>query len=114
MKFQWLVLLALLFAVMIAIFAVVNVETVPVDYVFGQAEWPLILVILVSAVMGFLLSGTVAIVKIYSLQRKVNALQKEMTVKETLIATQQNEIAEYQKAGVIPDAMIVTDEKREE
>ena len=114
MKFQWLVLLALLFAVLIAIFAVVNVETVPVDYVFGQAEWPLILVILVSAVLGFLLSGTVAIVKIYSLQRKVNALQKEMTVKETLIATQQNEIAEYQKAGVIPDAMIVTDEKREE
>lgn len=114
MKFQWLVLLALLFAVLIAIFAVVNVETVPVDYVFGQAEWPLILVILVSAVLGFLLSGTVAIVRMYSLQRKVNALQKEMTVKETLIATQQNEIAEYQKAGVIPEPMIVTDEKREE
>jgi lipopolysaccharide assembly protein A len=114
MKFQWLVLLALLFAVLIAIFAVVNVETVPVDYVFGQAEWPLILVILVSAVLGFLLSGTVAIVRMYSLQRKVNALQKEMTVKETLIATQQNEIAEYQKAGVIPEPMIVTDEKRVE
>jgi lipopolysaccharide assembly protein A len=67
MKFQWLVLLALLFAVLIAIFAVVNVETVPVDYVFGQAEWPLILVILVSAVLGFLLSGTVATVRMSSL-----------------------------------------------
>lgn len=113
MKFQWLVLIALLFAVLIAVFAVVNVDTVPVNYVFGQAEWPLILVILVSALLGFLLSGTVAFVRMYSLQRKVKALQKEMTVKETLIATQQNEIAEYQNADVTPEPMVVTDEKRD-
>lgn len=31
MKFQWLVLLAFLFAVMITVFAVVNVDPVPVN-----------------------------------------------------------------------------------
>lgn len=112
---QWLLLLALIFAVIIAAFAVVNVDAVPVNYIFGETEWPLILVILASALMGFLLSGVVAIARGYSLQRKVKALQKEMAVKETLIATQQNEIAAYQKAGVIPDAQIVTsDELRTE
>lgn len=108
MKMQWLLLIALIFAVIIAAFAVVNVDAVPVNYIFGEAEFPLILVILASALLGFLLSGVVALARGYSLQRKVKSLQKEMAVKESLIATQQNEIAEYQKAGVVPDAQVVT------
>ena len=83
MKFQWLVLLAFLFAVLITIFAVINVDAVQVNYVFGQAEWPLILVILFSAVLGFLLSATVALVKIFSLQKNIRALQKGKVGKES-------------------------------
>ncbi|WP_211653332.1 LapA family protein [Planococcus alpniumensis] len=81
MKLQWLVLLAFLFAVLITIFAVVNVDTVPVNFVFGTADWPLILVILASALMGFLLSGSVALAKIYSLQKDKKAAQKGKPVK---------------------------------
>lgn len=110
MKYQWLVLLGLIFAVIIAVFAVVNVDDVPVNYVFGEAQWPLILVILASALLGFLLSGIVGIIRTYTLQRKVKALQKEMAVKESLIASQQNEIAEYRKVDVQPEAMVVTDD----
>lgn len=111
MKIQWLLLIALIFAVIIAAFAVVNVDAVPVNYIFGEAEFPLILVILASALLGFLLSGVVALARGYTLQRKVKSLQKEMAVKESLIATQQNEIAEYQKAGVTPDAQVVTSDE---
>lgn len=82
MKFQWLVVLAFLFAVLIIIFSVVNVDAVPVNFVIGKAEWPLVLVILASALMGFLLSGTVALVKIFSLQKQIRALQKGKPVKE--------------------------------
>lgn len=112
MKVQWLLLLGLVFAIIIAIFAVLNVDNVPVNYGFGEAEWPLILVILVAALLGFLLSGIIAMTRTYHLNRKVKTLQKEVAVKESLIATQQNEIAEYQKAGVTPEAMIVTGEER--
>ncbi|HSP21770.1 MAG TPA: lipopolysaccharide assembly protein LapA domain-containing protein [Planococcus sp. (in: firmicutes)] len=111
MKLQWLILLGLIFAVIIALFAVVNVDPVPVNYMFGEAQWPLILVILVSALLGVMLSSTLAIIRNFSLKHKVNALQKEMAVKESLIATQQNEIAEYQKLDVQPEAMIVTSER---
>ncbi|MEZ0481148.1 lipopolysaccharide assembly LapA domain-containing protein [Planococcus sp. SSTMD024] len=82
MKLQWLVLLAFVFAVLITIFAVVNVDTVPVNFVFGTADWPLILVILASALMGFLLSGSVALAKIYSLQKDMKAMQKGKPVKQ--------------------------------
>ncbi|MET1013457.1 MAG: lipopolysaccharide assembly protein LapA domain-containing protein [Paenisporosarcina sp.] len=97
MKFQWSLLIGLIFAVIIAVFAVVNVDTVPVNYVFGNAEWPLILVILGSALLGALLSGSVAIFRSFVLQRRVKQLEKEVTSKESLIATQQNEISTLQK-----------------
>ena len=97
MRFQWSLLIGLIFAVIIAVFAVVNVETVPVNYVFGNAEWPLILVILGSALLGALLSGSVAIFRSFVLQRRVKHLEKEVTSKESLIATQQNEISTLQK-----------------
>jgi len=97
MKFQWSLLIALIFAVIVAIFAVVNVEDVPVNYVFGTAQWPLILVILVSALLGALVSGSVAIFRSFVLQRHVKQLEKDNTAKESLIATQQNEISALHK-----------------
>ena len=97
MKFQWSLLLALIFAILVAVFAVVNVEDVPVNYFFGTAQWPLILVILVSALLGALVSGSVAIFRSFVLQRRVKQLEKDNTAKESIIATQQNEISALQK-----------------
>lgn len=97
MKFQWSLLIGLVLAVIVAIFAVVNVDSVPVNYVFGSADWPLILVILGSALLGAFISGSVAIFRSFVLQRRVNHLEKEIALKESLIATQQNEISAIQK-----------------
>jgi len=101
MKFQWSLLFALIFAIIVAIFAVVNVDSVPVNYVFGTAEWPLILVILGSALLGAIVSGSVAIFRSFVLQRKVKQLEKDNTVKESVIATQQNEISALNKNGQV-------------
>lgn len=97
MKFQWTLLFGLLFAILIAVFAVVNVDSVEVNYVFGTAMWPLVLVILGSALFGALASGFVAIFRSYRSNRRIRELQKMLTVKETTIANQQNEIAALQK-----------------
>lgn len=103
MKFQWAVLFTLLFAIIIAIFAVVNVDAVNVSYIFGEAQWPLILIILFSALLGALVSGPFALFRSVQTNRRIKDLQKEMTTKEMLIATQQNEIAELQKMSAFSD-----------
>ncbi|UOE54535.1 DUF1049 domain-containing protein [Bacillus sp. CMF12] len=77
MKFQWALLFGFLFALIVAIFAVINVDNVTVNYLFGESQWPLILVILGSVLMGGLIVGSVGLVRIYSLQRKVKILKKE-------------------------------------
>lgn len=77
MKFQWNLILGLIFALIVAIFAVINVDPVRVNYLFGEAEWPLILVIIGSVLMGGLIVGSVGLFRLFVVQRKVKALQKE-------------------------------------
>ncbi|KUP05833.1 hypothetical protein Q75_10610 [Bacillus coahuilensis p1.1.43] len=85
MKFQWTLLLAFIFALIVAIFAVVNVDAVEVNYMFGTAQWPLILVILGSVLMGGFIVGAVGIVKVFNLQRKVKQKEKEVSHLHTKI-----------------------------
>ncbi|PLR89990.1 LapA family protein [Bacillus sp. T33-2] len=77
MKTQWGMLLALLFAILIALFAVMNVESVEVDYFFGTARWPLILVVLGSVLAGVIIMGAVGMTRIYGLKRELKRIKKE-------------------------------------
>ena len=97
MKFQWTWLLGILFAIIIAVFSVMNVDSVPVNYVFGTAEWPLVLVILCSALLGAAISGFVAMFRTVLTRHQIKELQKDVNTKELLIAAQQNELAEMHK-----------------
>ncbi len=77
MKFQWTLLLSFFFALVVAIFAVINVDPVTVNYLFGTAEWPLILVILGSVLMGGIIVGSVGLFRLFVAQRKVKSLTRE-------------------------------------
>ncbi|MEK5039068.1 LapA family protein [Sporosarcina sp. FSL K6-3457] len=108
MKFQWSLLLGLLFAIIISLFAIFNIDAVRVNYIFGTAELPLVLVILFSALLGAAVSGFVAMFRTVQSNHRLKELQKEITLKEQTIASQQNEIAELQKH---PKAPVVEVEK---
>lgn len=75
-KLQWSVILGIVFAILVAVFAVVNVDKVNVNYVFGTARWPLILVILGSVAMGGVIVGSVMMVRIMSLNKRIKELKK--------------------------------------
>ncbi|OCB93661.1 uncharacterized protein SRCM101294_03025 [Bacillus amyloliquefaciens] len=77
MNKQWTIIFALLFTLIVAIFAVINVRAVEVDYLFGTAEWPLILVILGSVLMGALIVFSVGIFQVMKLKREIKTLRKE-------------------------------------
>lgn len=72
--------MAILFALLVAIFAVMNVEAVTVNYLFGSAEWPLIILILGSVLMGGIITGSVGFIRIYALQKQVKKLQASQKV----------------------------------
>ena len=93
---QWSLILSILFAIVIAVFAVLNIEPVQVNYLFGNTHMPLILIILFTALLGAAISGFLAMFRSIRANRRINDLQKEMTAKEITIAAQQNEIAALQ------------------
>ncbi|QTD41606.1 lipopolysaccharide assembly LapA domain-containing protein [Sporosarcina sp. Te-1] len=97
MKTQWAFILGIIFSIVIAVFAVMNVNSVQVNYLFGTGQWPLILIILFSALLGAAISGVIAMIKSVALHRKLNDQLKDINAKEIQIAMQQNEIAALQK-----------------
>ncbi|PID24611.1 lipopolysaccharide assembly LapA domain-containing protein [Sporosarcina sp. P7] len=96
MKFQWTVLVGLLFAVFIALFAVFNVESVPVNYFFGTEMIPLVLIILGSALLGVIISGFFAIYKSYRNGRRVKELEKQLQLKEKELTAQRRQMQEME------------------
>ncbi|KAA6454650.1 LapA family protein [Bacillus atrophaeus] len=77
MNKQWTIIFALIFTLIVAIFAVINVRAVEVDYLFGRSEWPLILVILGSVLMGALIVFSAGIFQVMKLKREIKTLKKE-------------------------------------
>lgn len=77
MKGQWGLISALIFALIVAVFAVINVDAVTVDYLFGTAQWPLVLIILASALVGGLAVFGFGIFRIFRMRRKIRVLTKE-------------------------------------
>ncbi|WP_407269562.1 lipopolysaccharide assembly LapA domain-containing protein [Radiobacillus sp. PE A8.2] len=100
MKGQTYIILAFIFALIVAVFAVINVDPVKVDYLFGTGDAPLILVIIISVLMGGLITASVGIVRLIKLQREIKSLRREnMKLKEQLennekIVPQSEEIPE--------------------
>ena len=83
MKGQTSIVLAIVFALIVAVFAVINVDSVPVNFLFVTREAPLILVILISVLMGSIITAAFGAVKIYRLQREIRQLQKREINEET-------------------------------
>ncbi|HZH60120.1 MAG TPA: lipopolysaccharide assembly protein LapA domain-containing protein [Metabacillus sp.] len=100
MKRQWSLILAITFALIIAIFAVINVEAVEVNYLIGKAEWPLILIILGSVFMGGFMVASAGVVRILSLNRKLKAADRvNIKLTEELEALQGKETGNQQQAA---------------
>nr|WP_239539953.1 lipopolysaccharide assembly protein LapA domain-containing protein [Salimicrobium jeotgali] len=77
-KGQTYIILAIIFALLVAIFAVINVDPVQVDYLFGSGEAPLILVILISVLMGGIITASVGSLRYFRLKQNYRSLEKKM------------------------------------
>lgn len=91
MRGQWGLITGLVIALVIAIFAVINVDLVEVNYLFGQSEWPLVLVIIGSVLMGGLIIGSVGMYKIFRLQKEIKHLNAKIAEPSVEIKTENEE-----------------------
>jgi len=78
LKGQTYVILAIIFVIVISIFAVLNIESVEVNYIFWQGHSPLIFVILFSVLLGALLATAIGSKKYFSLKRENRQLEQRL------------------------------------
>ncbi|WP_025689193.1 LapA family protein [Paenibacillus zanthoxyli] len=86
MKMQWSLIFGLIFALLIALFAVINVDPVQVNFGFSIVSLPLILVILSCALIGGVIVGSYGIFRQYKQQRKIKSLTAELVKANEKIA----------------------------
>lgn len=70
MKKQWSMVGAIILFLGVAILSVLNVEPVPVNFGFAEVEWPLIVIIFVSVLLGALIATLLSTYKAFKDQRK--------------------------------------------
>ncbi|MGF7045811.1 putative integral membrane protein [Paenibacillus sp. DS2015] len=78
MKMQWSLIAGLLFALLTAIFAVINVNSVEVNLMFNVVHIPLIVLILGCTLIGGIIVGSYGIFRQYRLQKEIKRLTKQL------------------------------------
>lgn len=81
MKGQTYVILAIVFTIIISVFAVLNIDEVEVNYLFWSGSSPLIFVILFSVLLGGLLMMMVASKKYFQLKKQMKELETQLQMR---------------------------------
>lgn len=88
MKNQTYVILALLFTMVIAVFAVLNVNPVEVNYLFWEGESPLVIVILFSVLLGGILTTAFGAGRFFALKREIKQYKRKLEQLEETVQKQ--------------------------
>ncbi|MBB6177581.1 putative integral membrane protein [Anoxybacillus tengchongensis] len=78
MKGQRNIIFALMFALLVALFSIANIQNVEVNYIVGYFETPLVIVILGSVTLGALIVFLVGGWKFVKMRNYTKKLQLEM------------------------------------
>ena len=76
MKNQWRIVLTILLVIVVAVFAILNVESVPVSFGFTTVHWPLILILLVSILIGAVLMILFSTITVFQHNRAYKDLEQ--------------------------------------
>lgn len=79
MKKNWKMIIGLILAFIVVIFAILNREEAVINFGFVQLKQPLIILILGSTLLGALISFLLSSASLFGKNRQIKSLQKEMT-----------------------------------
>ncbi|SEK81514.1 Uncharacterized integral membrane protein [Carnobacterium iners] len=95
MKKQWATILAIILILLISLFAVMNVDVVPVNFGFTLVSWPLIMIILGSLFIGALVTVLIATSTAFKTKKQIKNYETELSkaneIKQTELEQQRVE-----------------------
>ena len=98
MKKQWATILAIILILLISLFAVMNVDVVPVNFGFTLVSWPLIMIILGSLFIGALVTVLIATSTAFKTKKQMKNYEAELSkVDETKQRELEQQRIKYEK-----------------
>ncbi|EJE98191.1 lipopolysaccharide assembly protein LapA domain-containing protein [Liquorilactobacillus mali] len=102
MKNQWRMILALVIALVVIVFALLNTQEVELNFLFGKFSLPLVLILVVSLLLGALVAVLVSTMTIVGLKRELKKKNdNEKQIKKQFEEDYQKKLtevrAEYQR-----------------
>ena len=92
MKKQWSIILAIVLLILIALFAMANMEVVPVQFGFASFRWPLIMVILGSLLSGALIATLISVPVNFTHRKEKRETEKRLHEFETNQSSEVDEV----------------------
>lgn len=84
MKKQWATILAIILILLISLFAVMNVDVVPVNFGFTLVSWPLIMIILGSLFIGALVTVLIATNTAFKTKKQIKNYESKLSKADDL------------------------------
>lgn len=78
MKKNWKVIIGLILALIVVIFACMNMETATINFGFTQLDQPLIILIISATLIGAIIVALFSSTTIFSKNREIKSLKKEI------------------------------------
>ncbi|AZP05449.1 lipopolysaccharide assembly protein LapA domain-containing protein [Jeotgalibaca ciconiae] len=113
MKNQWRLILVIILMIIISIFAILNVDNVPVNFGFANVAAPLIIIIFVSLLLGSLLTLLVSTITNVHNKKELKTLRSEIEKLETKSDYAKQEVmAEYNEKITQLEETIISKENK--
>ena len=113
MKNQWRLILVIILMIIISIFAILNVDKVPVNFGFANVAAPLIIIIFVSLLLGSLLTLLVSTITNVHNKKELKTLRSEIEKLETKSDYAKQEVmAEYNEKITQLEETIISKENK--
>lgn len=98
MKNQWRLVVGIILVLIIVLFAIFNVDAVPVNFGFIKVDWPLIMIILGSLFIGAIATVLVSTSSSIQVKKELKKVKKELDDKDNQTKEQLSKVqAEYEQ-----------------
>lgn len=113
MKNQWRLVVGIILVLIIVLFAIFNVEAVPVNFGFIKVDWPLIMIILGSLFIGAIATVLVSTSSSIQVKKELKKVKKELDDKDNQTKEQLSKVqAEYEQELLEKEVEIEAKQKK--
>ncbi|MGO2961859.1 MAG: lipopolysaccharide assembly protein LapA domain-containing protein [Carnobacterium maltaromaticum] len=113
MKNQWRLVVGIILVLIIVLFAIFNVDVVPVNFGFIKVDWPLIMIILGSLFIGAIATVLVSTSSSIQVKKELKKVKKELDDKDNQTKEQLSKVqAEYEQELLEKEVEIEAKQKK--